>query len=321
MAKKTIAAFTCLTIAFAQVSLAYSGKKHVTIQQSSPSNSIDNDNSDKPIIQPTDELSGSICLPYRYTSEINKSQILGVLKNKNVLQSSTSDVNPAESLVGEQQEPIKPAPVKKIKKTKIQKIKKGVVKPEVKIESPAITAQESKESQTAVGNDRYQEQQPDQAQVQPMVDEQNIKSQTPPSVIENNKKETQNTDAQSLENKTEKKVEGESKPSQPITSSNAVGRMLAMDFSENELELSESQKTSLNQLTDDFRGGVNSMIKIHSYGFAKQGDVIESRRAALQRSIKIRKYLIEKGINPNDITVNVSDDNTSNKVELTIEQK
>jgi outer membrane protein OmpA-like peptidoglycan-associated protein len=310
MTKKTIAAFICLTFAFTQAAIAC-GEKHGKHHKHMQKASMNEEMSDRPVIHPTDELSGQVCMPYKYTSEMNKSQVLGVLKNKSIMQSNTSDVSPSESLTGESEEVIKPAPapVKKVKKAKAKKAK--VVKPAQETTPDVTVTTTTTESITTtkeVVGDKYQEPQPTQSA--PAATSLDV--------------QTQSTTTTTTKENTQSVVVEPSSTTITLTPESITptiaGRMVSLEFVEAEAELSEAQKATLDQLAEELQKNPSLIIKVNSLGYVNQGNAIESRRVALQRSIKVRKHLLEKGISPSDITVNVSEDvsHKANKVEVSL---
>ncbi|MCE2992183.1 MAG: OmpA family protein [Candidatus Jidaibacter sp.] len=110
-----------------------------------------------------------------------------------------------------------------------------------------------------------------------------------------------------------------------LTSSNnvvSVGRMATIDYSESSIDIPSEGVTMLEQIANDLKQNLSKNVKIQSYAFSKDGNATEARRNSLQRAIKVRKYLIDKGVSASRISVNAIEDinNKLNKVEISFEE-
>lgn len=102
---------------------------------------------------------------------------------------------------------------------------------------------------------------------------------------------------------------------------NTSSRASFIEFQEDDVELSATNTTIIENLINDLKASTTLVAKIHSYGYSSSGNSSEARRKSLQRAIKIRKFLIDNDISPSRISVNSIDDsgNTTNKVEIMLE--
>jgi len=110
----------------------------------------------------------------------------------------------------------------------------------------------------------------------------------------------------------------------PASSNNvvSVGRMATIDYSESSIDIPSEGVTMLEQIANDLKQNLSKNVKIQSYAFSKDGNATEARRNSLQRAIKVRKYLIDKGVSASRISVNAIEDinNKLNKVEISFEE-
>ena len=115
-------------------------------------------------------------------------------------------------------------------------------------------------------------------------------------------------------------------PQEPVQPNPAINTALEgntiLEFNQSDVDLSESHKTALLELTNKVKGQQNFILKLQSYGSVASSDIAEARRLSLQRAIKARKFLIEHEVNPNNISVNAVEDsvNKSNRIEIKIEK-
>ncbi|MDF3047025.1 MAG: lysophospholipase [Candidatus Midichloriaceae bacterium] len=102
----------------------------------------------------------------------------------------------------------------------------------------------------------------------------------------------------------------------------SVGRMATIDYSDSSIDIPSEGATMLEQIAADLKQNASKNLKIQSYAFSKDGNATEARRNSLQRAIKVRKYLIDKGVSASRISVNAIEDinNKLNKVEISFEE-
>ena len=107
----------------------------------------------------------------------------------------------------------------------------------------------------------------------------------------------------------------------PVEIKNKTGNTVTLDFKESEIDISSTNMAQISQIIEDLKVNPNKNIKIQSYAFSKEASINDARRNALQRAIKIRKYLIDNGINASHISVNAIEDinNKLNVVEISLE--
>lgn len=100
-----------------------------------------------------------------------------------------------------------------------------------------------------------------------------------------------------------------------------MGSATSLNFAENEVDLSAQSTATVDKVIEDLKANPNKNVKIESHAFVASGSTSDARRNSLQRAIKIRKYMIDKDIAPNRISVNaIEDANTKmNKVDITLE--
>lgn len=247
-------------------------------------------------MHPVDELTGYVCYPYQYQTKQDASQTLGFLDGNGVSEHyhKATDAFSNSDLV--EQKPIAKKHKPKKRKTTKQKPAAEPIK------------------------DAYNE----DAKPQSHFQEKKIEEITPAPTPE--VKATPMTQLPSAEQKPmstpELPTESTPAPVATVAPNNYYGgRTAVIDFTEKEVELSPDQATALNSIADDLRNADGLVVKIRSYGHASDGNTSEARRKSLQRAIKIRKYLLDKDINPSRISVNSIDDsqNSLNKVEIMLE--
>ncbi len=96
----------------------------------------------------------------------------------------------------------------------------------------------------------------------------------------------------------------------------------SLNFAESELELSDANKDMLNKIASALKADAKKSLKVESYAYLASGAASDARRNALERAIKIRKYLIEQDISASRITVNAVEDVNMkmNKIDLILEE-
>ncbi len=104
-----------------------------------------------------------------------------------------------------------------------------------------------------------------------------------------------------------------------VASIDLKGSVSVLQYFNNSIDLNQEHIAVLEKIIADLKTNSIKSIKINSYSNSK--DVIEARRSALQRAIKIRKYFIEKDIAASRISVQAVEDqsNIDNKVEIVVE--
>lgn len=92
-------------------------------------------------------------------------------------------------------------------------------------------------------------------------------------------------------------------------------------FAEGEIELNEENKMTVVNVTTELMNRPDTIARINSLGYVCSGSAADSRRASLQRALKVRKLLIENDINPNNISVNATEDLECrcNEIEIRVE--
>ncbi len=92
-------------------------------------------------------------------------------------------------------------------------------------------------------------------------------------------------------------------------------------FAEGDVDLSDEKRVSMTNVIREIMSRPGANVFIHSFGYVSSDNTVDSRRAALQRAIKVRKLLIENDINPNNISVNAIEDldGRNNKIEILVE--
>jgi outer membrane protein OmpA-like peptidoglycan-associated protein len=91
----------------------------------------------------------------------------------------------------------------------------------------------------------------------------------------------------------------------PVT---AATKSVAISFNDLEFAISDDDSAKIKTLAQDMLLNPNLMAKITSNCFDKNGNHAEARRVALQRAIKVRKILIDVGVNPNNVSVYAAED-------------
>ncbi len=277
----------------------------------------------RPIMNPTSEMEGQVCFPYRYTSESNKTQTLGTLKPRGVESTAgTQDVKPKafsnEDLTAEKK-------VVKPKKRKVAKAKPAVQKDAYN--------EEVKPAATSTATDAPVVQPTPVAPEQPKVVTPEVKVEAPAQPkVEAPKVETPKaTETPSVT----PQAPTDAKPSnssmvlpqgglQPSLNTDLVApttKVTNLEFSASEVDISPINIVTLSSLVSDLKASQNLKAKIQSYAFSDSGNISDARRMSLQRAIKIRKYLIDNDINPSRISVNAIEDSAArtNKVEIQLE--
>ena len=280
------------------------------------------------MVHPDGKLTGNVTVPYRYQTDSDVTQTLGYLKSKSKSApndiSSASDISPQEDLVSP--EPTQPKPAAKVQKA-AKKAKKPIAKKVTKTE-PAVsntihtvitttTATTTvKQTNPVVVNEPITPAQP--------AEKVELKS-TSETTSEPNKAVPAHTDTViAPQNATQAGVV--IAPQEPVEPNPAINTALEgntiLEFNQSDVDLSESHKTALLELTNKVKGQQNFILKLQSYGSVASSDIAEARRLSLQRAIKARKFLIEHEVNPNNISVNAVEDsvNKSNRIEIKIEK-
>lgn len=98
-------------------------------------------------------------------------------------------------------------------------------------------------------------------------------------------------------------------------------RISQLDYGVGDIELTGEQMQILDTIISELQDNPKKVVKLQSYSYVQSGNTVEARRNALQRAIKVRKYLIDKEVNASRISVNAIEDTAghSNKIELLIE--
>lgn len=118
-------------------------------------------------------------------------------------------------------------------------------------------------------------------------------------------------------------------PAAPTTPAPAVqpsammmGSVTSLNFSESEVDLSAQNMASVDKVIEDLKANATKNAKIESHAYVASGSTSDARRNSLQRAIKIRKYMIDKDIAPNRISVNAIEDANAkmNKVDISLEE-
>lgn len=247
-------------------------------------------------MHPVDELTGYVCYPYQYQTKQDAAQTLGFLDGNGVSEHHHHAADAfSNSDIAEQK------PVIKKQKPKKRKAKKQKPAPEIV-------------------KDAYNE----DAKPQSHFQEKKVEEITPAPTPEVMTAPMTQLPPAEQKPMSLPELPTESTPAPVATAApnnNYGGRTAVIDFTEKEVELTPDQATALNSIADDLKGADGLVVKIRSYGHASDGNTSEARRKSLQRAIKVRKYLLDKDINPSRISVNSIDDsqNSLNKVEIMLE--
>ncbi len=276
-----------------------------------------------PVMKPADDMSGHVCFPYKYSSESDKTQTLGMLKS-GVTKDVVTKQYVGEDLTSEKK-------VAKPKKRKVSKPKPAVKKDayEEQIKSAPQTEVESKPVQPVVVE------QPKESVVSPVVTPQPAElpkakegdagvitpsapvQSTPPTVAP----QAPVAPSPAPQDKT---VAPQSQTSSMSSGASVAGglnnnaKVANLEYTSNEVEMSVVNMATLSNIVSDLKNTQNLKAKIHSYAFSDNGNMSDARRISLQRAIKIRKYLIDNDISASRISVNAIEDSNSrmNKVEI-----
>lgn len=95
-----------------------------------------------------------------------------------------------------------------------------------------------------------------------------------------------------------------------------------LEFPLDDVDLSEEHVTSLLEIAQELAANLNLQAKVNSLAYASTDNYVDSRRAALQRALAVRKILIGNDINPLSISVDAKEDmdNKNNKISISLEQ-
>lgn len=283
-------------------------------------------------VHPQDELTGNVSSPYRFQTEADASQTLGFLKSQSKAiandTSSTADISPQEDLVSPETTPAKPAAPAPVAKPKTQKKKaKPAAKPtpKEKTEEHTVIVPKATPAKTVVANDAQPKDQPTSTtETTANQDAPEVKAAPTNEQLPESKPTSNQEPVKAIEPLNEQDAApADATPAEPVTQSEqAIKELTVLEFNQSDIDLSDSQKDSLLDLSAKIKNMHNFLIKLQSYGSAASSDVAESRRISLQRAIKVRKFLIEHDVSPNSISVNALEDsaNKSNKVEIRIEK-
>jgi hypothetical protein len=84
-------------------------------------------------------------------------------------------------------------------------------------------------------------------------------------------------------------------------------------FAEGDVDLNEDYEAPMANILHEVMSRPGAVVRIKSFGYVNSDNPTDSRRAALQRAIKVRKFLIENDINPTNISVNAVEDMNGRK--------
>lgn len=101
-----------------------------------------------------------------------------------------------------------------------------------------------------------------------------------------------------------------------------ISDSIVLEFQESEIDISSPNSNLLNKVVETFKANNNKNIKLQSFAYLKdQTNSIDARKTSLQRAIKVRKYLIDNGVNASHISVNAIEDinNKRNEIKISFE--
>ncbi len=277
-----------------------------------------------PVMKPKDEMSGEVCFPYRYTSEQNKTQTLGMLRASGESAPASTPKHMSEDLTQETkvvkpkkrkvskpkpvaktqdayQEPIKAAPEANVDSQPVKP-----VAPEQPKETPAapVTPEAPKAKETDAGTVTTPSQTP--AVVTPTPTQPATPVTPAPTELEKSAAPQSQSSQMNL-------------TPQPTPSINQLASRVAnIEYAGSEVDMSAMNMGLLSSIVADLKNSQSLKAKIHSYAYSDSGNMSDARRISLQRAIKIRKHLIDNDISASRISVNAIEDsnNKMNKVEI-----
>lgn len=252
-------------------------------------------------MHPVDDMSGYVCYPYQFQTQQDSVQTLGFLNGSH------------EGVTEPHQPEVYKADVFSNSETTTQYKQKTKHKAKKKAKKKAPAPKQEEVKKDAYNDDAKPQSHFNEKEIETKPVENKPVDVTPSQPIDTTPKPAPMSTQQ----------EPSAIIATPIAhpSNNSTSRATVLDFSEREVELSTDQTSILNSLVDDMKNTSDLVAKIHSYGFSTDGNPTEARRKSLQRAIKIRKFLLDKDVNPNRISVNSIDDskNNLNKVEIMLE--
>lgn len=255
----------------------------------------------------TDDMSGYACYTYKFNTNQDKTQLLGVLRD------------PSAPLI----ESAEPAHKQKTKKRSHKKSKKVSKKSEHRAPAAKHDPQKHADAMNVDPNMKIVEPTVDYAPI-PKVENEVLKSHVSAPVSTDLKPveiETPDTKAviESTPQASGKEgpapvVATEPKTVEVAPQANTapvaapVEHSVKMSFEDLEVNFSDQDSAKVKTLAIEMLSNPNLMAKITSNCFDKNGNHAEARRVALQRAIKVRKILIDVGVNPNNVSVYATED-------------
>jgi hypothetical protein len=275
------------------------------------------------LVEKGEGLSGYACYTYKYVSDEDKKQTLGILKHP-----EAPMPEPKYPISEENKKVIKHKPkVKQKAKTQKEKLpsehgEEQEMQSKEATQAPSQPLAAENKHDTSIHNVKAHEPITDKAPTSAPI--------VPTPVIPSNP--SISTPAMEVPKPVVPKVEAPKMEADstinaaPIDHAVQVpmpalsSRASVLNFNELVVNLTDQDNQKVLEIAKDMIANSNLAVKIDSYSYDKNNNHADARRVALQRAISVRKLLFDAGANPNNISVNAVEDleQNQNKLEITL---